>query len=71
MDAGHLAVAAAQALLGDEAVLQLVLDAEGMRGGGLILRTRVLLEKRVGQRRLRRQPIHGVKGQDTAEEVHS
>lgn len=71
VDAGGLAVAAAQALLGDEAVLQLVLDAKGMQRGGLILRTGVLLEERMGQCCLSSQSIHGVKRQDTFQKVHS
>lgn len=71
VDAGGPTVAVAEALLVDEAVLQLVLDAERMRRGGLILGTRVLLEEGVGQRCFSRQPIHGVKGQDALKEVHS
>lgn len=70
MDAGDLTVAVAEAVLGDEAVLQFILDAEGMRWGGLVLRTGVLLKERMGQRCLSCQPIHGVKGQDTLKEVH-
>lgn len=69
VDAGGLT--AAEALLGDEVVLQFVLDVEGVRGGGLILGTGVLLEKGMGQGCFSRQPIHGVKGQDTLKEVHS
>lgn len=49
MHAGHLTVAVTVALLGDEAVLQLVLDAERMRGRGLVLRAGVLQEEGVGQ----------------------
>lgn len=70
VDAGGLTVAVAEALLGDEAVLQLVLDAEGMQRGGLVLWTGVLLEEGMGQCCFSRQPIHGVKGQDALEEVH-
>lgn len=47
--AGHLTVAVTEALLGDQAVLQLVLNAERMRGRGLILRAGVLQEEGVGQ----------------------
>lgn len=70
VDAGDLTVAVAEALLGNQAVFQLVLDAEGMRRGGLILWTGVLLEERMGQRCFRCQPIYGVKGQDMLQEVH-
>lgn len=70
VDAGEPAVAVAEALLRHQAVLQLVLNAEGVRRGGLILRAGILLQERVGQSRLGSQPIHGVKGQDVLQEVH-
>lgn len=68
--AGHLTVAVTVALLGDEAVLQLVLNAERMQGRGLVLRAGVLQEEGVGQGGLCRQPVHGMEGQDTFQEVH-
>lgn len=71
LDAGGLTIAVAEALLSDEAVLQLILNAEGMRWSGLVLWTRVLLKEGVRQRRFSCQAIHGVKGQDTLKEVHS
>lgn len=46
MDAGGLT--AAEALPGDETVLQFILDAERMRWGGFVLWTGVLPEERVG-----------------------
>lgn len=70
MDAGSLTVAAAEALLSDEAV-KLVFDTERMRGGGLIIGTGVLQKKRVRQGCFSCQAIHGVKGQNTLEKVHS
>lgn len=70
VNAGEPAVAVAEALLRHQTVLQLVLNAEGMRRGGLILRAGVLLQVRVGQSRLGSQPIHGVKGQDVLQEVY-
>lgn len=71
MDVGSLAVAAAETLLSDETVLQFILYAEWMRGGGLVIGTGILLEEGMGKCCFSCQPIHGVKGQDTLKEVHS
>lgn len=69
--AGHLTVAVTKALLSDEAVLQFILDAERMQGRGLVLQAGVLQEEGVRQGCLCRQPVHGVEGQDTFQDVHS
>ena len=58
------------AVLGDHTVVQLVLDAEGLQGRGLVLRTRVLLQERLSQGRLSGEPVHGVEGQNALQDAN-
>lgn len=67
VEAGSLT---AQALLSDQTV-QLVFYVEGMRRCGLVFGAGVLLKEQVGQGLFCCQTIHGVKGQNTLQKVHS
>lgn len=51
-------------------VIDLVFNAEGVLGGGFILRARIRAHVGVLQPHLRCQAVHGVKGQDLLQKVN-
>ncbi len=60
----------AATVLRDQTVLQLVLYAERLQGDRLIQRTRVSLQVWMRQSRFCGQPVHGIKGEDTLQEIN-